>query len=145
MDRLDGIGEPELRAALLWVRGSDAPVSADDAALALEVHRSVARARLERLASAGLLETRFARRSGRSGPGAGRPAKLYSAAPESHILEFPPRHLAAIVARLLDEVPAQRREEALRRAGEDFGRELAHAARLQPTLRTAEGLKRVCS
>jgi predicted ArsR family transcriptional regulator len=145
MNHLDGIGEPELRTALLYVRGSDAPVTADDAAAALQVHRSVARNRLERLARAGLLETSFARRSGRTGPGAGRPAKLYSAAPESQILEFPPRHLAALVARLLDEVPAQRREEALRRAGEDFGRELARAAELQPALRTADGLKRVCS
>lgn len=145
MDRLDGIGEPELRAALLYVRGSDGPVSADDAALALEVHRSVARARLERLTSAGLLETGFARRSGRSGPGAGRPAKLYSAAPESEIVEFPPRHLAVLVARLLEEVPVERREQALRRAGEDFGRELARAAGLRPGLRTAEGLERVCS
>jgi predicted ArsR family transcriptional regulator len=145
MNQLDGIGDPELRAALLYVRGSDAPVTADDAAVALEVHRSVARTRLERLARAGLLETSFARRSGRSGPGAGRPAKLYSVPPETQILEFPPRHLAALVARLLDEVPAQRREEALRRAGEDFGRELARTATLQPTLRTADGLKQVCS
>src|SRR5436309_6053306 len=120
MNHLDGIGEPELRAALLFVRGSSGPVTADDAAPALGVHRSVARARLDRLARAGLLDTSFARRSGRSGPGAGRPAKLYSAAPESEVLEFPPRHLAILVGRLLDEVPAAGREEALRRAGEDF-------------------------
>ena len=145
MDRLDGIGEPELRAALLYVRGSDTPVTADDAAIALGVHRSVARARLERLARTGLLDTAFARRSGRSGPGAGRPAKLYSAAPESEILEFPPRHLSVLVARLLDELPVEGRDEALRRVGEDFGRELARAAGLRSTLRTADGLERVCS
>ena len=145
MNHLDGIGEPALRAALLYVRGSDQPVSADDAAAALQVHRSVARTRLERLARAGLVETTFARRSGRSGPGAGRPAKLYSAATEAQILEFPPRHLPVLVSRLLDEVPAERREEALRRAGEDFGRELGRAAALQPTLRAADGLERVCA
>jgi predicted ArsR family transcriptional regulator len=145
MDRLDGIGEPELRAALLYVRGSDTPVTADDAAVALGVHRSVARARLERLAGTGLLDTSFARRSGRSGPGAGRPAKLYSAAPESEILEFPPRHLSVLVARLLDAVPAEGREEALRRVGEDFGRDLARTAGLRSTLRMGEGLERVCS
>ncbi len=145
MDRLDGIGEPELRAALLYVRGSDGPVTADDAALALGVHRSVARARLERLATSGLLETRFTRRSGRSGPGAGRPAKLYSAAPESEALELPPRHFPVLVARLLDEVPADRREEALRRVGEDFGRDLARTVALRPRLRAADGLEHVCS
>lgn len=145
MDRLDAIGGRQLRATLLFVRGSAEPVSADDAALALGVHRSVARNRLERLLRAGLVETAFARRSGRSGPGAGRPAKLYSAAPEPEALEVPPRRLPALVARLLDEVPADGREEALRRAGEDFGRELARAARLRPSARLEDGLERVCA
>ncbi len=145
MDRLDLLASPGLREMLLHVRGSARPVSVDDAAAALGVHRTAARARLERLRQAGLVECTFARRSGRSGPGAGRPAKLYSAAPESEVLEFPARHLAVLVARLLDEVPAERREEALRRAGEDFGRELACAAALRPRLRIADGLERVCA
>jgi predicted ArsR family transcriptional regulator len=143
--RLDGIGSPELRAALLYVRGSHDPVTADDAAVALGVHRSVARGRLERLADAGLLLTSFVRRSGRSGPGAGRPAKQYSAAPESEALELPPRRFPALVARLLDEVPGDRREEALRRAGEDFGRDLAHEAGLRPCARVEDGLEAVCA
>lgn len=145
MDRLDAIGGRELRAALLYVRGSGAPVTADDAGLALGVHRSVARSRLERLLAAGLLETSFARRSGRRGPGAGRPAKLYAAAPEVRSLELPPRRFPALVARLLDEVPAEGRERALRRVGEDFGRELARAAGLRPQARLEGGLERVCA
>jgi len=145
VDPLDGIGGRELREALLLVRGSSVPVTADDAASALGVHRSVARGRLERLLRAGLLETFFTRRSGRSGPGAGRPAKLYAAAPESQALEFPPRRLPALVARLLDEVPAEGREQALRRAGEDFGRGLARAAHLRPRARLEDGLEVVCS
>ena len=145
MDRLDAIGGRDLRAALLYVRGSSAPVSADDAAVALGVHRSVARSRLERLRAAGLLETSFTRRSGRSGPGAGRPAKLYSAAPEAEALEFPPRRFPALVARLLDEVPVEGREDALRRAGEDFGRDLAKAAGLRPGARLEQALERVCA
>jgi predicted ArsR family transcriptional regulator len=142
---LDAIGAPDLRAALLYVRGASAPVTAGDAAAALGVHRSVARSRLERLLHAGLLEASFARRSGRSGPGAGRPAKLYAAAPEPEPLEFPPRRLPALVARLLDEVPLDGRESALRRAGEDFGRELARAAGLRPRAELADGLERVCA
>jgi predicted ArsR family transcriptional regulator len=134
-----------MRATVLFVRGSAGPVTADDAAVALGVHRSVARSRLERLLRAGLVETRFARRSGRSGPGAGRPAKLYSAAPELQALEFPARRLPALVARLFDELPAQGREEALRRAGEGFGRDLVRAAGLQPTARLQDGLESVCA
>jgi predicted ArsR family transcriptional regulator len=145
MDPLDAIGSPELRAALLYVRGSGQAVTADEAALGLGVHRSVARSRLERLLGAGLVEVSFARRSGRSGPGAGRPAKEYSAAPESEALELPPRHLPALVGRLLDEVPADGREAALRRAGEDFGRELAQAAGLHPRASVEEGLEAVCA
>ena len=71
MDRFDAIGDSGLRAALLYVVATAEPVSADDAAAALGVHRSVARSRLERLLHAGLVESRFARRSGRTGPGAG--------------------------------------------------------------------------
>lgn len=145
MERLDGIGASELRSALLFVRGSPSPVTADDAAAALGVHRSVARSRLERLLRAGLLEASFERRSGRTGPGAGRPAKLYSAAPEPDALEFPPRRLPALVGRLLDEVPADGREEALQRAGEDFGRELAREAGMKPAASLAAGLERVCA
>jgi predicted ArsR family transcriptional regulator len=145
MDRHDAIWESDLRAALLFVRGARDPVTADDAAAALGVHRSVARSRLERLLSAGLLEASFTRRSGRSGPGAGRPAKLYSAAPEPQALEFPPRRFPTLVARLLDEVPADGREEALRRTGAEFGRELARAAKLGPRARLEDGLERVCA
>ena len=145
MDPLDAIGEPTLRAALMYVRGSGEPVSADDASGVLGVHRSVARGRLERLLRAGLVEASFARRSGRSGPGAGRPAKLYSPAPEPEALEFPPRRLPALVGRLLDEVPAGRREAALRRAGEDFGRELARETKLRPRARLEDGLEQVCA
>lgn len=144
MERLDGIGASALRSALLFVRGSSDPVSADDAAVALGVHRSVARGRLERLLRAGLLEATFTRRSRRGGPGAGRPAKLYSAAPEVDALEFPPRRLPALVARLLEELPADGREEALKRAGEDFGRALAREARLKPSAKLERGLERVC-
>ena len=144
MNGLDAVGDAELRAALLYVRGSAEPVTADDAAEALEVHRSVARGRLERLGRAGVLETSFARRSGRVGPGAGRPAKLYSPAPEVGALEFPPRHLPTLVARLLDGLPADDREKALRVAGEDFGRDLARAAGLSPSANVKDGLTRVC-
>lgn len=145
MERLDVIGERELREALLYVRGSSEPVTADDAAEVLGVHRSVARSRLERLLRAGLLEMSFARRSGRTGPGAGRPAKLYSPAPEAQALEFPSRRLPELVARLLDKIPAEGREQALRGAGEDFGRDLARAAGLRPVTRVRDGLERLCA
>jgi predicted ArsR family transcriptional regulator len=145
MDRLSAIADPELREALLVARGAAAPVTADDAAAALGVHRNVARARLDRLAAAGLLEVSFERRTGRSGPGAGRPAKVYAVAPETEALEFPPRRLTALAGVLLDELPARGRRAALRRAGERFGRELAGAARLEAAASVRIGVERVCA
>ncbi len=145
MDPLAGIDGQALRLVLLYVRQSGEPVTADDVAAALGVHRGVARSRLERLLQAGLIEADFVRRLGRSGPGAGRPSKIYSAAPESQIREFPPRHFAALIARLLDEVPDRRRTRALRQVGEDFGRHLADVAALRPSRRVEEGLERVCA
>jgi predicted ArsR family transcriptional regulator len=52
-------------------------VSRDEAAEALGVARSVAAFHLDKLAEAGLVDVTFERTSGRTGPGAGRPAKLY--------------------------------------------------------------------
>ena len=37
------------------------------------------------------------------------------------------------------------REQALRTAGEDFGRDLARAAKLRPSARVQDGLERVCA
>src|SRR3954447_20408133 len=82
MDELQAVGVPELRGALRLVRGRRRPVSADELAAAQSVHRNVARRRLDRLFDAGLLVRRQERRSGRTGPGAGRPAHVYAPAPE---------------------------------------------------------------
>ena len=144
-DALTAFADPDLREALSFARERPSDVTADDAAAALGVHRNVARARLDRLAAAGLLEVSFQRRSGRTGPGAGRPAKVYRVAPETEAVEFPPRRFASLLARLLDELPAAGRKRTLRRVGEDFGRELAQAARLKPTTSVRAGLEHVCA
>lgn len=52
-------------------------VTRDDASEALGVARSVAAFHLDKLVEAGVVEVTFQRTSGRTGPGAGRTAKLY--------------------------------------------------------------------
>jgi predicted ArsR family transcriptional regulator len=81
-------------------------VSKDSVAEALDVARSVAAFHLDKLVDAGLLTTRFERVSGRSGPGAGRPAKLYGRSELEVEVSLPPRRydlagslLASAVAR----------------------------------------------
>ncbi len=110
---------------LLFVRAQARPVTADDVAARFDVHRSVARGRLDRLVEAGLLEVGFERRTGRTGPGAGRPAKVYGVRPETAALEFPVRHYERLLAHLVAALPADEREEALAKAGAEFARDLA--------------------
>jgi predicted ArsR family transcriptional regulator len=144
MHRLDAIGDRELRETLLFARAQGFPLTADDVAAAKGVHRNVARGRLERLAEAGLLLPTFERRSGRRGPGAGRPAKTYRVAPELSAIEFPQRRYEQLIGLLVDALPARARRERLRDAGAAFGSELAREARLRPTKTFPTALGRVC-
>jgi len=142
---LTAIGDPALREVLLHVRAQPAPQSADDVAGALGLHRNVARSRLERLAGAGLLLVTHERRTGREGPGAGRPAKVYAPAPELHALEFPPRHYEQLVAGLIEAVPARNRGARLGEAGAAFARELGEAAALRSGRDLAGAAAEVCA
>lgn len=144
MNELDAVGDPELRATLLYARSQARPVSADELAEARGVHRNVARSRLERLVQAGLLVPGYERRTGRSGPGAGRPAKTYAVAPELAAIEFPRRRYESLLGHLLDVVPARGRTARLREAGAAFGAELAAAAGLRPASSPRVAFGRVC-
>jgi predicted ArsR family transcriptional regulator len=145
MHRFDAIGDQELRETLLYARAQPLPVTADEVASAQRIHRNVARGRLERLAEAGLLVDSFERRTGRSGPGAGRPAKTYRVAPELTAIEFPERRYERLIGLVVDALPERGRRKRLHEIGVTFGRELAREARLRPAkgLRTALG--RVCA
>jgi predicted ArsR family transcriptional regulator len=66
-------------------------VSRDEAAEKLGVGRSVAAFHLDKLVAAGLLTVRYERVSGRTGPGAGRPAKLYGRSEREFEVSLPPR------------------------------------------------------
>lgn len=74
---LAALAEPTRRRLYEHVAAQPTPVSRDEAAGELGVPRATAAFHLDRLVAEGLLEACFERRSGRSGPGAGRPAKLY--------------------------------------------------------------------
>jgi predicted ArsR family transcriptional regulator len=145
MDELEAVGDPNLRETLLWVRAEARPVNADQLAAAHEVHRNVARSRLDRLAKAGLLTASFERRTGRSGPGAGRPAKVYAVAPGLDAIEFPARRYESLLGLVVAGLPVEGRAETLRGIGVEFGRELAQTARLRPAKRLATGLDRMCA
>jgi predicted ArsR family transcriptional regulator len=139
---LSSLGDATRRRVYEHVSGQTGGVSRDEAAVATGIARTLAAYHLDRLAAEGLLTVTYERRSGRSGPGAGRPAKLYARADREVAVSVPPRdyHLAA---RLLADAAAADTHGHTRRAlcdaAEDLGRELAHeagaAADLQPLLR----------
>jgi len=75
-------------------------VTKDDVALALGIGRTLAAYHLDRLVTAGLLTASYARLSGRTGPGAGRTAKLYTVSLREFSVSEPARDYEAL-ARLL--------------------------------------------
>ena len=79
-------------------------VTRDEAAAALAVPRSVAAFHLDKLVEAGVLDVRFHRTSGRTGPGAGRPSKLYRPSRDEVAASVPDRRYDLAGAVLADAV-----------------------------------------
>ena len=86
------LAEPNRRRLYDLVAASLEPVGRDDAATALGISRELAAFHLDRLVEVDLLDTEFRRRGGRTGPGAGRPAKLYRRADRHVAISLPPRN-----------------------------------------------------
>src|SRR5581483_7757004 len=101
-------------------------------------------ARLERLVESGLLTAAYERRTGRSGPGAGRPAKTYSVVPSLESIEFPRRRYETLLGLLLEQLPARGRAQRLHEVGERFAGELAAAAKLRPAASPRKAFDAVC-
>ena len=85
------LADPLRRALYLYVCAADGEVGRDQAAHAVGAGRDRVASQLDKLAEAGLLEVSFRRLSGRSGPGAGRPAKVYRPSPLQIDISVPPR------------------------------------------------------
>ncbi|MDQ4069440.1 MAG: helix-turn-helix domain-containing protein, partial [Actinomycetota bacterium] len=94
--------EPVRRALYRYVVAQRGEVSRDQAAEGVGVQRNLAAFHLDKLVEAGLLEATFRRLTGRTGPGAGRPAKLYRRSPSDHAVTLPPRQYE-LAAELLAE------------------------------------------
>jgi predicted ArsR family transcriptional regulator len=117
------LAEPSRRALYEYVSAQHDWVSRDEAADAAGLRRGIAAHHLDRLAREGLLEIHYERRSGRRGPGAGRPAKLYRRARDEIDVTLPPRRYE-LAGRLLAEAA-----DRARRDGTPIDRELDQVAR----------------
>lgn len=130
--------EPRRRRLYEHVVASDEPVGRDAAANALGISRGLAAFHLDRLVAAGLLDVEYRRLTGRSGPGAGRPAKLYRRARREVSTSYPPRDYVR-AAELLAETVERQGEggasvaaETARERGRDLGRRARAAAGARP-------------
>ena len=102
IEAVAALAEPTRRRIYDWVVGERRAVGRDEAAEALGLGRPLAAFHLDRLVGAGLLETEYRRLSGRTGPGAGRPAKLYRRASSDVAVSLPDRRYE-VAARLFAE------------------------------------------
>src|SRR3712207_1417538 len=85
------LNEPVRRALYRFVTSQPQSVTRNQAAKAVGVQRALAAHHLDRLAEDGLLEVEFRRLSGRRGPGAGRPSKLYRRSDREISVSLPER------------------------------------------------------
>ncbi|MCX6362604.1 MAG: helix-turn-helix domain-containing protein [Actinobacteria bacterium] len=135
----DVFGDPTRRGIYRHLRGTSEPLSASEVAAVFGVHRTVARAHLEKLAALGLVESGTRRRAG-----GGRPAKTYVLTGKRLEVMLPPRHyerLSRFLLRLIDStIEPQVAGEVAFALGREFGAETAAdivGADVQPPVKLA--------
>lgn len=121
--------DPVRRSLYAFVADSAEPVSRDQAAAAVGVQRSLAAFHLDKLAEENLLEFEFRRLTGRSGPGAGRPSKLYRRSERQIDVTLPPREYDLAGRLLAEAIEASEKtgrsvRAEVERASTAFGRAL---------------------
>ncbi|WP_432752228.1 helix-turn-helix transcriptional regulator [Streptomyces sp. JL2001] len=125
IDAIAALQDPVRRRLYEYVAAQGREVGRNEAAEAAGVARTLAAHHLDRLTEVGLLESGSRRLTGRSGPGAGRPAKVYTRVRAERSVSLPARDYRT-AAELLAEAAeqagldaglcaaARRRGEALR-------------------------------
>ncbi|SRR6266851_2231746 len=103
-------------------------VSRDEAAALAGIGRPLAAYHLDKLVESGLLTVTYQRLGGRSGPGAGRPAKLYATSDREFAVSVPSRDYELAAQILVQAVADDRAESSratLRQTAYRLGTELA--------------------
>ena len=149
-DQATGIGalaDPTRRALYEYVVAAAEPVGREQAAGAVGVAVSTAGFHLDKLVAEGLLETEFRRLSGRSGPGAGRPSKLYRRGSREFAVSLPARRydlVGEILAAAFDRAAGgEELSSALASSAAREGTSLGEQARAAGTSGDPEGLAAV--
>ncbi|MEU5764320.1 helix-turn-helix domain-containing protein [Streptomyces asoensis] len=155
IDAIAVLQDPVRRRLYEYVAAQGREVGRNEAAEAAGVARTLAAHHLDKLTEAGLLESGSRRLTGRSGPGAGRPAKVYVRAQGERSISLPARDYrtaAELLAEAAEEAglddglraAARRRGEALRDSAAPCGgleevMEMLTARGYEPHLEGIEG------
>ena len=140
---LSSLDDPVRRRLYEVVTRQPGPVSRDEAASAAGIGRALAVYHLDKLVESGLLTASYSRPPGRSGPGAGRPAKLYARSGREFAVTVPPREYelaARLLVQAVETDPTERSRAALAGAARRLGSELGSAYRPSAAERDVEGL-----
>ncbi|MGA5643188.1 helix-turn-helix transcriptional regulator [Streptomyces cinereoruber] len=106
IEAIAALQDPVRRRLYEYVAAQGREVGRNEAAEATGVARTLAAHHLDRLTEAGLLDSGSRRLTGRSGPGAGRPAKVYTRARAERSVSLPARDYRT-AAELLAEAAEQ--------------------------------------
>ena len=134
-DTLSAIGllDDRIRRDLYeWVVAQGRPVGREEAARATGINRSLAAFHLDRLTAAGLLKAGYLRLTGKVGPGAGRPARVYERSDDEFAVSLPERRyerVAELFASALERLGDGSPPGALTREAESLGEVLGSSSR----------------
>ena len=135
LDAVSVLADPVRRRLYDAVTRSGRDMGRDEAAKAVHVDRSLAAFHLDKLVEAGFLEASYRRLSGRGGPGAGRPSKVYRRAARELSLTLPARQyeaaaqvFATAIERSASRSVAREVSSAARDVGERLGDEVKELA-----------------
>ena len=126
------LADPTRRRLYLHAVSRPEGVGRDEAAEAAGISRGLAAFHLDRLIGDGLLVADYRRLTGRSGPGAGRPAKIYRRSERELSFSVPQRNhelLARLFARAMSSTTADTSLDALLVAANELGASLGAEAR----------------
>jgi predicted ArsR family transcriptional regulator len=130
--QLGALSDTTRRAVYAYVAGRGREVGRDEASKALGISRALAAFHLDRLVEEGLLETAFRRLTPTTGPGAGRPAKLYRRSGVRVEVSLPQTQYemaARLLARAIGEAESNETERTLSLLAGEQGQEIGAEAR----------------
>jgi len=127
-DLASSLGDATRRGIYISIREAPEAMTTAEIAELFDIHPNVARHHLHRLVEDGYLSVTERRRSGKQGPGAGRPAKHYEATSKEVQLQFPARRydlLSELLVRVIQRLAPDNAAAAAEAVGHQYGLELA--------------------